>query len=167
MCECSGNYKCWKHFVGVRPITASVVMEFEAQPKPSIYAEGVETIECCVCEREIPKSDAQHVPAIGWRCKDGMVPECISPAWSEYFAEPLVKEADPELERLLAEEEDIVARDAFNLAPNAVHTVGDMRRALEPFTDDMDLMPVVQIQYEMDLRRGSKLRIVKFDDTRS
>lgn len=159
MCECEGTYKCWTHFRGLRPVTTSLHLEFEAQPKP--------TIECCVCEREILKSDAQHVPAIGWRCKDGMVPECISPEWAEYWPmTPLVKEVDPELERLLAEEDEIDRRHNFHTAPNAIHNVGDLRRAIEPFTDDMDLATVVHVEYELDLKRGSRLSIVKFDDTR-
>ncbi len=141
MCECAGKYKCWRHFMASHSHSGMTGREkiaaFHAQPKPSVWVDS-----------EIEAAWADYFDT---------VPAPVPPV-------PLVKEADPELERLLAEEEEIDSRHAFNTAPNAIHNVGDLRRALRPFSEDMDLSSVVQVRFEQDIHHGSSLNIVRWGD---
>ncbi len=54
--------------------------------------------------------------------------------WAKYYEpEPLVKEHDPELERILAEELEIENATAFLSQPGLCDTVGDLRGMLAAF----------------------------------
>lgn len=72
--------------------------------------------------------------------------------------------ADPELERLLAEEEEIEANIQFGIAPNTVSNVGQLRQMLAPFSDEMKLHDSVQVIAHLDLDSGSTLEFRRRSD---
>lgn len=68
---------------------------------------------------------------------------------------PLIKEADPELERLLDEEEHIEWSAKVN--PRLIYTVGQLKHFLGPFSDDTSLQTALIPGIKIDLTHGSKI----------
>lgn len=171
MCGCAGEYKCWGHFVESLSHAdishAEKVKAFYAQERPSVYADSEDTVVCDVCDKEIHRSIARIITGIGWMCPEGnkcegpglkgllttpTVFDSVETDWAPFFdheplrREPLVKEADPELERLLAEEEEINAQAEFLARPGRVSTMGELRAMTAAFSDGCYLDETIVVE---------------------
>lgn len=80
-----------------------------------------------------------------------------------HVKEPLVKEADPELELLLAEEEEIERRSEFLKQEGLCSTLGDLRGHTDMFGDNCYLSEVVVVEPVMNAGRW-KVRFKRISD---